>query len=505
VVVGNEDLSPGEVLRHWLERQGLDTEIVETHTSVLAMTTDRVFKMKKPVRFAFVDLSTPQLRLRVCERELRLNRRLAPDVYLGIVDVTDDMGRTVDHAVQMVRLPDDRRLDALLAAGGGRSCLHALAGLMAQFHGSAATSPEIAAAGTAEAVHQLWRAGIDQMEQFPQDLIDLQSVAELERLSTRYLEGRAPLFAQRVEDGRIRDGHGDLRTDDVFCLADGLRVLDCLEFDDRLRWGDVLADVAFLAMDLEWLGHAAFARHFLDEYRRTTGDDWPASLEHHWIGYRSQVRAKVACLRAVAGIPGAEAHARGHMELSLRHLRDAQVRLILLGGLPGTGKTTLGRALCAGGRGPVLVRSDVVRKEMAGIATDARRPDRFAQGLYAPAATEAVYEQLLQRASQLLRRGYSVVLDASWSNARHRAAAADVASAGAADLAALRCWAPATVTEARIAARLRGGGDASDADVAVARAMAARADRWPEATPVDTDADLAVVTRRAQEAMGIFG
>lgn len=474
--------------------------MVETHVSVLAMTSDRVFKMKKHVRLPFVDLSTPALRRQVCLREVELNSRLAPDVYLGVVDITDESGSAVDCAVEMRRMPDERRLSELAVHGDARPCLRALARQIAAFHARADTSPEIATAGSHEAVVALWRRELDEAAAFVDVVLDAETVADVDALAMRYLAGRQDLFDLRVRDGRVRDGHGDLLADDVFCLADGPRALDCLEFQDRLRWGDVLADVAFLAMDLERLGRPDLAREFLADYRSAAGDRWPSSLEHHWIARRAHVRAKIACLQAVAGVAGARAEAQRDFELTRDHLRRAQVLLVLVGGSPGTGKTTLARALserCD----LALVRSDVVRKELVGLDPQSHEPADYEEGIYAPRITELAYREMLSRASQLLSIGESVVLDASWMSARLRADAADVASTRFADIVALECRAPTVVAEARLAARLRLGQDESDADVAIARAMSAHADPWPEATKIDTGADPAVAFEQAASAI----
>ncbi|MHA6783112.1 AAA family ATPase [Pseudonocardia saturnea] len=301
-------------------------------------------------------------------------------------------------------------------------------------------------------------------------------------MSTRFLDGRAPLFADRIAHDRIVDGHGDLTAADVFCLDDGPRVLDCLEFDDHLRHVDGLDDVAFLAMDLERLGRPDLATVFLDAYLEFSGDLAPVALRHHYIAYRAVVRAKVACLRHGQGDPAAAADAEQHATLALRHLEHGAVRLALVGGLPGTGKTTLGGAL-ADRVGAVLLSSDRVRKELAGIDPTEPAGAPFREGLYTERHTAQTYTELLRRAGMLLARGESVVLDASWTDARHRAAAADLARRTSSDLVALHCHAPAETAARRIAGR---GATGSDATPAVAAAMRATMDPWPDARPIPT-------------------
>jgi hypothetical protein len=223
----------------------------------------------------------------------------------------------------------------------------------------------------------------------------------VERLAHRYLDGRSRLFERRIAEGHIRDGHGDLLADDVFCLDDGPRILDCLEFDDRLRYGDVLLDVAFLAMDLECLGAPDLARRFLDWYTEFSGRPFPASLASHYVAYRAHVRAKVACLRHDQGVEDAADEARCLLDLAHRHLEEAAVRLVLVGGLPGTGKSTLARGL-ADARGWAVLRSDEVRKELTGLPAAVPASSAWGEGLYRPEMTAATYAELLRRASAAL-------------------------------------------------------------------------------------------------------
>lgn len=478
--------SISDALVTWLAGRDETPTIVETHVSVLAFTSDRVYKVKKPVSFEFLDLSTPELREADCHREIALNRRLTPDVYEGVVEVLDASGAVVDHAVEMRRMPDDRRLSTLVRGGVDASgCIDAIADAVARFHASAATSPEISQSATRSAAAELWEKGFAEVRPFVGPVLEAGPVAHLETLVRRYLSGRDPLFDARIAAGHSRDGHGDLLADDIFCLDDGPRILDCLEFDDRLRYGDVLADVAFLAMDLELLGRPDLARRFLDTYRVRTGDAWPTSLEHLYVAYRAHVRAKVACLRHSQHDPGAAARARARFSLAVQHLEAGRVRLVLVGGLPGTGKSTLAADLSER-TGMVLLRSDVTRKALAKIEPLEREGSGFREGLYGPTTTDAVYRALLDAAQEHLALGESVILDASWSSAAHRHAAEAMARSTASDLLQLRCEAPPGVAAARIDTRVAGGEDASDATPAIAAAMARRFDPWPDATTIDT-------------------
>jgi len=477
--------------------------IAETHVSVLISIGDRVYKLKKPVSLGFVDFSDRGLRERACHREVELNRRLAPDVYLGVADVVGEDGAPCDHLVVMRRMPAERRLAQLVRDGAPLDgLLNDVARRIAVFHAEAPTSEEIAAAGRRDAVAAVWEASFEALAPFTGTVLDPATCRRTEDLVRRYLAGRAPLFDHRVALGAVRDGHGDLQAEDIFCLDDGPRILDCIEFDDGLRHGDVLADVAFLAMDLERLGAAGAADAFLARYRAFTGETYPASLAHHYVASRAHVRCKVACLRQGQGDEAAGGAARSLLDLAVRHLEAARVRLVLVGGLPGTGKSTLAAAL-ADARGWSLLRSDEVRKDIAGLGHTTAAPAAPGEGLYAPHMTDAAYGALLDRARTALTLGESVVLDASWSSARHRHAAAEVAAATSADLVGLLCVAPSDVATRRIGARLARGGDASDATPAVAAAMAERFEGWPAACPVDTGGPLPASVAQALAGVGV--
>jgi aminoglycoside phosphotransferase family enzyme/predicted kinase len=483
-------------LRDWLARRdpGTPVRLAETHMSVLAFQGDRVYKVKKPVRFAFADLSTPELRRADCEREVALNRRFAPDVYLGVLPLTDAAGAVVDHAVEMVRLPDNRRLAAIVADGEPvRACLEHLARDFAAAHRVAATGGRVDNAAGSDAIAALWDAGIEQLAPYEDFVLPAGTARCVASLARRYVSGRGPVFAARVAAGRARDGHGDLLADDVFCLDEGPRAIDCLEFDDRLRFGDVLSDIAFLAMDLERLGRHDLAHMFLDEYRRAAGDEWPDSLAHMYVAYRAHVRAKVACLRHDQGDPDAAAAACSLLALAHRHLEAGRVRLVVVGGPPASGKSTLAAAI-AEHTGWMLLRSDVVRKE--GLRdTDARRIDApLDTGLYEPATTRRTYDTLLARAQAALATGSSVVLDASWSDPERRLDAYRVARESASDVVALHCDAPEDVRVERASLRSTSEHDASDAGPEVAALLTARFAEWPEATTVDTTRSVEVVT-----------
>ena len=370
----------------------------ETHISTVFFVGDRVYKLKKPVKLDFLDFSTAAERERVCRREVELNRRLAPDVYLGVAEVLGVDGLPCDHLVVMRRMPDERRLSTLiLRRQPVDGCLRDVARDIAAFHSHADTSAVIEAAGSVDTVRANWESSFATMQPFVGSILPADVAARVEQSARLYLDGRGPLFADRIAHGKVRDGHGDLLADDIFCLDDGPRILDCIEFDDRLRYGDVLADVAFLAMDLERVGAADLGGRFLAWYREFAAENYPETLAQHYIAYRAHVRAKVACLRASQGDAGAQDQAQQLLQMADDHLQRGRVVLALVGGLPGTGKSTLAAGL-SDRLGWTVLRSDEVRKDLAGLGHLARAPDEYGKGLY----DERVHRQDLRRAP---RRG----------------------------------------------------------------------------------------------------
>lgn len=473
----------------------LPAEIAETHSAIVVFFGDRAFKIKKPVDLGFLDFTSPEARAEACELEVELNRRLAPDVYLGVAEISGVDGAACEHMVVMRRLPADRKLRACLDRRDDVApALRAVAREMAVLHARPQSGPSFTHVASADAVRRNWTDGFAQMAAFVGDLLDAPTQERIELLALRFLDGRAPLFRRRIERGHVRDGHGDLQAEDIFLLDDGPRILDCLDFDTELRWGDVLLDVGFLAMDLERLGHRAAASAFLADYCEFAAENWSASLAHHYIAYRAHVRAKVAALRsAQSGVPSDDIEAL--QRLCLDHLERARVRLIVVGGLPGTGKSTVAQAL--GNRAhAVVLRTDEIRRQMSGgslVSADDR---------YSPIEVDAVYQETLRRAERLLGLGEHVVLDATWSGATHREAARAVALRTAADLVELECRAPRALCDRRLVERNALGTDPSEATPDIAAAMATRFAPWPEATVISTSTSVENSSDQAAAAAG---
>lgn len=457
--------------------------VAETHSAVVFFVGDRAFKLKKPVNLGFLDFTTREARVLACCGEIDLNRRFAPDVYLGVAEFCQPGGGPAEPLVAMRRMPAGRRLATLVRAGVNvEAALRHVAHQLAAQHAASPRRDEISEQGSRRSLWRRWQENVADMRSREHGGSRELDVAAIEALAGRFLAGRGPLFESRIAAGRIVDGHGDLLADDIFCLDDGPKILDCLDFADRFRWLDGLDDAAFLAMDLDRLGRPELAERFVGWYAEFAADSGPASLRHHYVAYRAFVRAKVSGIRADQGVLAAIGDEAQFVGLALRHLRAGVVCLVLVGGLPGTGKSVLAGAI-ADRLGSVVLSSDRIRKELAGIAPEQSAAAPFESGIYERGWTDRTYSEVLSRASRLLALGESVVLDASWTSAEQRAAAARVADECHADLVQLRCAVPAKLAAQRLRARSAG---VSDATWEVAEQMSAIQSPWPGSTTIDT-------------------
>ncbi|AFM16296.1 hypothetical protein Mycch_1496 [Mycolicibacterium chubuense NBB4] len=466
----------------WMIAGNLGAEVHETHTGLVALLGARAYKAKKAVVTDFLDFSTVDRREAACRREVELNRRLAPDSYLGIGRFRAPDGAD-EPVIVMRRYPDSARLAALVRAGMDvRDHLTAIATVLARFHRDAARGPAIDHEASHGAVAERWQENLGELQQHAGTVVSAARLAEVTRLARLFLAGRHALYAQRSTDGRVVDGHGDLLGEDIFCTAEGPVLLDCLEFDDRLRYVDGIDDAAFLAMDLEFLGSRTSGDFFLAEYRRQAGDPAPRSLADFCIAYRAVVRAKVDCVRVGQGHADAAGDAQRHLSIAEQHLRAATVRLVVVGGGPGTGKTTLARAL-ADRLGAQVISTDDVRRDLQDCGAIGGPIGDLDAGLYAPENAGTVYAEVLSRARASLSAGRSVILDGTWRDAGRRTAARLVAADTSCPVIELRCVLPVEEAVRRVAAR---GSSTSDATPAIAAKLAAEEAEWPQARPIGT-------------------
>ncbi|MDC9004208.1 AAA family ATPase [Mycobacterium marinum] len=472
----------------------------ETHTGVVVLVGERAYKAKKPVLTDFLDFRTAEQRERACAREVELNSRLAPTSYLGVAHCTDPTGGPAEPLVVMRRYHDSDRLAYQISSGGSdesvRALLDTIATVLARFHEGAERSPTINTAGEPAAIGRRFGDNLAELHRYAGTSFPDESIGRIEDLVAAFVSGRETLLAQRIAQGCIVDGHGDLLADDIFCAEGGPALLDCLEFDDRLRYVDRVDDAAFLAMDLEFLGRKDLGEYFLDRYLGHSGDVAPASLRDFYIAYRAVVRAKTDCVRLSQGKPEAAADAARHLELATRHLETGAVRLALVGGNPGTGKSTLARAL-AEQVGAQVISTDDVRKELRDRGDIHGESGVLDEGLYTRDNVTVVYDLVLSRARRCLQEGRSVILDGTWRDPQSRARAHQLGGQTHAALVELLCTLPVDMAADRIITRAPGN---SEVTAEIAATMAAQHAGWDTALPMDTSRPIEFSLNEAHDA-----
>jgi len=460
--------------------------LIQTHASAVVLTANRVYKLKKPKNFGFFDYSTPALRRHFCQQEVLLNTRLAPQVYLGVAPVLLcsgdrlcfgpacapgdvplpgtilDGGPVVDYAVVMVRLPDEAMLECKVRTGTADSYLMGeIARYVAAFHAMSQTDKQIEGFGRLEVIGDNWEENFAQMRPYIGRTLDTPTYDRIVSYTRRFMEARAPLFASRVEDGHIRDCHGDLRLQHVY-LLDGehkLAIIDGIEFNERFRFSDVASEVAFLSMELEAAGRCDLSRAFIDSYVAATGDDALREVLLFYMCYRACVRGKVTSFQLdEAEVPAAQRASARREAASLFALAaryasgPTRPTLLMIGGLMGTGKSTLAQALHHE-LGWALFSSDTVRKQLAHLDSTQPTACAFGQGVYRPEQTVRTYAALLLEARTALARGRSVILDASFVRRTDRRATAREAVAHGATAVFVECVCPREVALGRLARR----------------------------------------------------
>jgi hypothetical protein len=451
-------------------------DLVQTHISYVFLAGDFVYKVKKPVDLGFLDFTTLDKRRHFCQEEMRLNRRLCPGIYLDVVPVAyvegkvavDATGTVVDYAVKMKRLPEERMIGHLLERDAVTpEMVRALARRLAEFHASAETGPEIEPFGSLETVAGNWRENFEQTEPYVGRTITARQFRETREYVEGFLAQEKDLFEARVRGGRVRDCHGDLRVEAV-CFQDGICIFDCIEFNERFRYSDVAADLAFLAMDLDFRGRPAMSDELVGLYLEMSGDSTLPLVLGFYKCYRAYVRGKVeGFLLDAPEVPAdqkaaARGRARAFFRLAYGYARRrTPCTLINMAGLSGTGKSFLANALAAR-LGAVVISSDVVRKRLAGVEPTERHIEPWERGIYAPELTERTYEAMLEKAEPHLERGRPVILDATYLLRRYRQAARDLARRRGACYLAVECLAEESLARERLARRPEDPWTASD-------------------------------------------
>jgi aminoglycoside phosphotransferase family enzyme/predicted kinase len=438
---------------------------LETHISHIFLAGDLVYKIKKAVRFSFLDYSTPARRKHFLQEELRLNRRLAPSVYLGILPVSHDgcgwqLGsnlRPVEHVLLMRRLPAKRMLDYLLERDQvAPQMMGALAQLLAAFHAEAPSGQKIRAYGRPEVIRKVWDGNLADIRPFVGRLLTAETFEVVRAFGERFMTEHRDLMLRRSDEGRIREVHGDLHCEHICFAPEGIQIFDCVEFSLRLRCCDVASEIAFLVMDMESRGGGELAREFLNRYLELTKDRELVELLPFYECYRAVVRGKVSALRSDADIRAASRY----FDLANSYAwEEFKPFLVLICGLTGCGKSALAKALSRR-LGLPVISSDATRKALAGISE--RRELSYGEGIYSPSMTEKTYAKMAEAAEQHILAGEGAILDATFQKAAHRSAILELARRRGARLALIHCHAPENLVRERLFKRAQEGTDLTD-------------------------------------------
>lgn len=479
-----------ELVQH-LQRQ-LQARLIETHISWVLLDGTHAWKIKKPVKLPFLDFSELATRRRLCEQELLLNRRLAPDLYLdvcpilgtadaprlgspGEADAADDAmaGAPIEYALRMKQFAPGALLSERLAAGHLEGAqLDRLARRLAVFHQSANMAEPGSDWGSPAQITRPVESVLD-------GLVAHGCEAACARLRPWLLAQAVQLqdtWVQRKVQGRIIEGHGDLHLANAVVLGDEVTAFDCIEFDPALRWIDGLNDIAFMVMDLLAHARADLAWRFLNAYLDERGDHAGLPVLRYYLVYRAMVRALVARLRGDQREQdhGGPEPGPDYLALALQLIEPGHPRLLITHGVSGSGKSFVSGQLLEQA-GAIRLRADVVRKRLFGLGPGAASSAQVAGGIYDAQTTEATYARLLKLAQGALEAGWPVIVDATFLQAEDRGRFHALAQQLALPFHVLHCEAPEAVLRARIVARHAKGDDASEADLAVLTAQLAQA------------------------------
>ena len=471
----------------WLRgRSDSAVERFETHISVVLVQGGHAYKIKKALANAFLDQSTLARRRHACMEELRLNRRLAAELYLGVVNITgtpdapelDGAGPVLDVAVKMRAFAQAGLWDRLAARGALEPThVDALVAVLAAFHAGAAVADPHGRFGTPEQVRAPMLETLRELAAADLDAGAMSTLRQLARWEAAAYPQLAPLMAQRLSEGHVREGHGDLHLGNVALVDGRCTVFDGIEFNDDFRWLDAVSELAFMAMDLHAHGLPALAHRLVNGYLQACGDyDGVRLLRYHLV-YRALVRAKVALMRAAQlSAQHAErerASARHYLGLAHQFSVVGGTVCMITHGFSGSGKTTLSQGLLEA-CGAIRVRADVERKRLAGLGALVSSHSPVGGGIYSDEMSSDTYARLLDAGRTVLESGWPVILDATYLQRAQRDDARRMAAACGAALVVLDCVADATTLAERVrlrALRLQRGGDASEADAQVLAAQ----------------------------------
>ncbi len=452
-------------------------ELIQTHISFIFITDNYVYKVKKAVNFGFLDFTSLDKRKFYCAEELRLNRRLAPDIYLDVLEIGETKEgkllfgtghRVIDYAVRMRKIPQDRMLKKMLSEGKIQSpVFDAIAKKLSEFHSLADTGGEIDLIGSPETIKFNHDENFAQTENYIGRTIPEYQYNFIRKYIYNFMDRHQDLLRQRVKDHRIRDCHGDLHLEHI-CIVNEIVIFDCIEFNERFRCGDVAAEVAFLTMDLDYNGYSYFGDVFVNAYVQYANDPQINTLLNFYKCYYAYVRGKVIGFRiddeAINKEDRESARKTALTYFNLAYTYAARLEspaLIISCGLMGTGKSQLARNI-APRIGAEIIRTDVLRKEMLDINPAHRHYEAFGEGIYSDDISKNTYSRAFEIAEGVIKKGKSAIIDASFKRKQDRLKAADLAARLQVNFFIIECSCPEDEIKMRLERRLLKKGEASD-------------------------------------------
>ncbi len=409
-------------------------EIVQTHISYVFIADDMVYKIKKPVNFGFLDFTTLELRKLYCEKEVELNRRLCPEVYLGVIPISETEGgyelesgeNIVEYAVKMRKLPIEGMMAKLIEHKAlTKKHIDLIVNVLVPFFKNAKTGKGVNEYGSIETVSFNTEENFTQTKEYVGRAINRWRYDEIVNWTRDFLRDKKALFESRINGGYIREGHGDLYSANI-CFDDLKKVyiFDCIEFNERFRSGDVASDIAFLSMDLDFHGLRELSEYFVNSYVEKSDDRELLKVLDFYKCYRAYVRGKIGCFTsddpALSEEKRKEALEAARKYFDLAYLyAEGKPRVFVVFGLSGTGKSTLARALAKETLAE-WIPSDIVRKSLVGIAPTEHHYEPFEKGIYSREYTEKTYAKMVELAKESLLKGRDVILDATFRDRAYR-------------------------------------------------------------------------------------
>jgi aminoglycoside phosphotransferase family enzyme/predicted kinase len=456
-------------------------EFRQTHISCVFLAGDYVYKIKKPLHLPFLDYSTLERRYHFCQEEVRLNQRLAPKVYLGVFAIVrcgDGFAlsprpaqrfnaNAAEYAVKMRRLPDDRSLKRLITNGQVNAAqLQQIAFVLANFHILAARERS-GEYGSADAIGTNVGTNLEECRPFIGQTISEAQFSFIKQFNETFTRKNRDLLDRRARAGWVREGHGDLRSEHV-CITGPIEIIDCVEFSEELRYADIASDIGFLLMDLDRLGAPALGHELLRAYAAEIGDPDLSRLLNFYKCYRAGVRGKVGSLKALqteidpAQRSKARDSARTYFATAQHYAAAGSPALIVVCGLPASGKSTVAQALSERS-GFEVFNSDVVRKGLAGIAPTDRADGGWGEGIYSQQFSRMTYQALADTASRKLSAGDAVIIDATYKDLAERARLRDLARQAGVPMVFAECVIPDDEARRRLELRAQRPDTVSDA------------------------------------------